>query len=251
MKFHFPLLALVALVTACQQARLPEQYAEEAAFPQLYPDYVGVTVPVNMAPLHFQLVQEPDEMVTRLHAGSEEVILEGRQVCPDFDQWQALVEQAKDDSIAVDVFVRKGEKWSHYQPFGIHVSSDSIDAWLTYRLISPSYVTYEELTLNQRCLESYEERVIYDNMLCSTEQNGQCINCHHSQLGNPQRTQFHARQNATAENKSRVGQQGRYARFHQDCGICCVVDAGGEHIMRSLFGELECLAFGVVLRRQA
>ncbi len=195
MKFHFPLLALVALVTACQQARLPEKYAEEAAFPQVYPDYVGVTVPVNMAPLHFQLVQEPDEMVTRLHAGSEEVILEGRQVCPDFDQWQALVEQAKDDSIAVDVFVRKGEKWSHYQPFGIHVSSDSIDAWLTYRLISPSYVTYEELTLNQRCLESYEERVIYDNMLCSTEQNGQCINCHHSQLGNPQRTQFHARQN--------------------------------------------------------
>jgi hypothetical protein len=189
------LLFLLFLLTACHQAQLPESYAEKAVLPAIYPDYVGVTVPVNMAPLHFQLAKDADEVVTRLRAGNEEVVLGGRQVCPDADQWQALVGQALNDSITVDMFVREADQWVHYQPFAIYVSPDSIDPWLTYRLISPSYVTYEELTLNQRCLESYEERVIYDNMLCSTEKDGQCINCHHSQLNNPHRTQFHARQN--------------------------------------------------------
>lgn len=35
-------------------------------------------------------------------------------------------------------------------PFAITVSPDSIDPYISYRLIAPSYVTYEELTINQR-----------------------------------------------------------------------------------------------------
>jgi Tol biopolymer transport system component len=44
-------------------------------------------------------------------------------------------------------------------------------------------------------LENYDESVIYDNILCGFEKDGQCINCHHYQQYNPQRMQFHARQN--------------------------------------------------------
>ena len=90
--------------------------------------------------------------------------------------------------------MRKGQKWIRLQPFQIHVSKDSIDPWLSYRMISPSYVAYEELTINQRCLENYDEQVIVDNMLCSTEAGGQCVNCHNYQNHNPRRMQFHARQ---------------------------------------------------------
>ena len=179
-------------MAACRQAEVPAEYTQLNNQPNIYPDYQGVTVPVNMAPLHFQLMTAADEVVARFRSADEEVVLSGPKVCPDFDQWDAL-KQA--DSISVELFARQGEQWQRYEPFQIYVSKDSIDPWLTYRLISPSYVTYEELTLNQRCLETYEERVIYDNMLCSTENDGQCINCHHSQLGNPRRTQFHARQN--------------------------------------------------------
>ena len=74
------------------------------------------------------------------------------------------------------------------------MSPDSIDPYISYRLIPPSYVTYEELTINQRCLENYDETVIYDNMLCSEGPKGQCINCHNYQQYNPDRMQFHARQ---------------------------------------------------------
>jgi hypothetical protein len=190
------LIISAMLLVACQQAHVPAEYSQLNKQPAIYPDYTGVTVPVNIAPLHFQLVYDYDEIVTRLTSGNAEVILAGRAVCPDTEEWKQLVTQADSTHpISIEVFTRTGEQWNRFQPFDIHVSPDSIDPWLTYRLISPSYVTYEELTINQRCLESYEERVIYDNMLCSTEKDGQCINCHYSQLGSPKRTLFHARQN--------------------------------------------------------
>jgi Tol biopolymer transport system component len=189
------LFLLGACLLAGCEPQVPEQYAQLDKQPTIYPDYIGVTVPVNMAPLHFQLMADCDEVITRLSAADEELVLSGEKILPDADEWQQLVTKALDDSIRVEMFVKTGEQWQKYAPFAIYVSKDSIDPWLTYRLISPSYVTYEELTINQRNLESYEERVIYDNMLCSTENSGQCINCHYSQLGNPARTMFHARQN--------------------------------------------------------
>ncbi len=186
----------IILLTACNKSEVPTDYAEANAPAAIYPDYQGVTVPVNMAPLHFEWTGQADEVVTSLTVADEQLVLGGTKVCPTPSEWQQLAAKAVGgDSIRVDMYARSGNDWKHYRPFGIYVSPDSIDPWISYRLISPSYVTYEELTLNQRCLESYEERVIYDNMLCSTEQNGQCINCHHSQLGNPRRTMFHARQN--------------------------------------------------------
>lgn len=188
-------IMLGALLCACQGAHVPESFTQLDSQPAIYPDYVGVTVPQNLAPLHFQLTTDCEEVVTRFTAKDEELVLGGQKVCPDQNEWQALISKALDDSILVEMFTRSGKQWQRYEPFAIYVSKDSIDPWLTYRLISPSYVTYEELTINQRCLENYDERVIYDNILCSTEQNGQCINCHYSQLGNPQRTLFHARQN--------------------------------------------------------
>jgi hypothetical protein len=110
------------------------------------------------------------------------------------DDWHQLTVAAQGHDINVEVFARKGEQWTRYKPFVFHVSADSIDSYLSYRLISPSYVTYEELTLNQRCLENYDERVMVDNMLCSEEKNGQCVNCHNYQMYNPERMLFHARQ---------------------------------------------------------
>ncbi|MBQ8157565.1 MAG: PD40 domain-containing protein [Prevotella sp.] len=186
----------VILLTACHQAKVPSQFEQMKQQPVIYPDYIGVTVPVNIAPLHFQLTGNYDEVVTRFSVADEEVVLGGRTVCPDFDEWKQLVgKSAGSAPINIEMYARVGEKWQRYEPFTITVSADSIDPWLTYRLISPSYVTYEELTINQRCLENYDERVVYDNMLCSTEADGQCINCHYCQLGNPERTLFHARQN--------------------------------------------------------
>ena len=50
----------VILLTACHQAKVPSQFEQMKQQPVIYPDYIGVTVPVNIAPLHFQLTGNYD-----------------------------------------------------------------------------------------------------------------------------------------------------------------------------------------------
>ena len=181
-------------VLGCSGPTVPDNYTETQRQPKIYPDYRDVTVPINIAPLTFQLDEPADEMVARYAVGDEAFVYAGKAQ-PEADDWRTLVEKAKGGAITVDVFARKADEWTHYKPFSIFVSPDSIDSYLSYRLIFPSFVSYEALTINQRCLENYDESVIYDNILCSFEKDGQCINCHHYQQYNPNRMQFHARQN--------------------------------------------------------
>ena len=183
------------LLTACGP-QVPKDYKTSKEQPDIYPDYCGVTVPVNMAPLTFEMGQEAERMVARFTADGEELLCEGEKIQPGEDDWQRLVARAATGKgIGVEVYARYDGEWTKYKPFDIYVSKDSIDPYLSYRLIYPSYVSYEELTISQRCLENYDESVIYDNILCSEEGKGQCINCHNYQQYNPARMQFHARQN--------------------------------------------------------
>ena len=188
------LAALVAMLTACNSG-IPANYRESASLPDIYPDYAGVTIPVNIAPLTFETDRPCEEMAARFTAGGQEMVCRGEKIQPDADDWQTLVSGAAGSSIQVEVFIQNDGQWTRYKPFNIDVSKDSIDPYISYRLISPSYVAYEELTISQRCLENYDESVVYDNMLCSKEQTGQCINCHNYQQYNPERMQFHAREN--------------------------------------------------------
>ena len=191
---RFIYICVCAGVTGCSGPSVPEAYTDVKDLPKIYPDYTNVTVPVNIAPLTFELDDTADEVVSRLASGDEELVFGGKAQ-PDMDDWRSLTAKAKGGAIAVEVYARKADRWTRYKPFNIYVSPDSIDSYLSYRLIFPSFISYEALTINQRCLENYDESVIYDNILCSFEKDGQCINCHHYQQYNPERMQFHARQN--------------------------------------------------------
>lgn len=184
----------VCLFAACNQVQIPTDYTDSNALPKIYPDYTNVTIPINIAPLTFELDEPADGFVARYSFGNDEIVCGGDKAQPDIDDWRQLTAKASGKAIAVEIYALHGEQWTRFKPFNIYVSPDSIDPYISYRLIAPSYITYEELTINQRCLENYDERVIYDNMLCSFEKDGQCINCHNYQQHNPNRMQFHARQ---------------------------------------------------------
>ncbi len=188
------LLLLSLCLTGCSRVEVPAQYSETPKLPAVYPDYTNVTVPVNIAPLTMELTTPAEDVVTRYSYGSKEIVCGGQKAQPDLDEWKDLATAAKGHDIRVDVYAQRQGQWTHYKPFAITVSPDSIDPYISYRLIAPSYVTYEELTINQRCLENYDESVIYNNMLAANDSDGQCINCHNVQNYNPDRYQFHARQ---------------------------------------------------------
>ncbi len=163
---------------------------------KMMPDNNGATLPPNLAPLNFEILEEGDAFVTRLSTkAGEELIVGGRSLDISLKDWQRLMASAVGDTLWTDVFVREDKRWKHFQRMANPVVADSIDPYITYRLIRPSYVMYEELTLVERCMENFDQRTIFDNMPMSKGNNGQCINCHvPQQQGQSGRSQFHVRQ---------------------------------------------------------
>ena len=189
-------IILSAALLSCSKLSVPSQYTESSDYPNIYPDYTkGITIPINIAPLTFELTEETEGMIARFSFRDIELVCGDKLAIPNISEWEKLKKAAVGNAIKVEVFAKDNGNWVKYKPFDIYISTDSIDPYISYRLIPPSYVSYEELTINQRCLENFDEEVIYDNRLCSERGKGQCINCHHYQNYNPKRMQFHARQN--------------------------------------------------------
>ncbi len=187
------LSALLMFVAACTPT-VPEKYMMIEAAPVIYPDYTGTTIPVNIAPLAFSIKENGDGFVTRLSAGGVELVLGGSDVVPSIDSWRKLLAEAVGGSVKVEVFASLKGKWRGYAPFTINVSPDTIDPYISYRLIPPSYVAYERLSISQRNMSTYDEDIIYNNMLVTKEPDGQCINCHAYKNYRTDNMQFHVRQ---------------------------------------------------------
>ena len=194
--FKYILAVGMLACVACSEnsPSVPEKYDKVSSAPAICPDYADVTVPCNIAPLTFRIEEQCSEAVTRLTAGDKVVVCGGKEVAPSIGEWKSLLAQAVGNAVKIEVFVENGGKWKGYAPFSIFVSGDSIDQYISYRLIPPSYVAYEKLTISQRNLSNYDESVIYSNKLVSSEPDGQCINCHAYKNYKTDNMQFHVRQ---------------------------------------------------------
>ena len=184
---------LAAFCFACT-SHVPDTYTESTDAPDIYPDYADVTIPPNIAPLHFIVDEEADAYAARIQYPGGEWTTDERKVTPSVSQWQDMLAATRGGTLQVEVFVEHDGRWTRRRPFCIHVAEEEIDPWLSYRLISPSYVTYRDLTLNQRNLGNFDESVIYSNMMNTDVEHVQCINCHSYQNYNPERMQFHVRE---------------------------------------------------------
>ena len=188
-------ICAIAVLASCTSPSVPDSYSEAQRKPKIYPEYTDVTIPCNIAPMNFMVTENCDEAVARLTYGNEESVYgDGTKIIIPEDDWTKILSEAKGKSIKVDVFTRNADSWTKYKTFSLNVANDPIDPYISYRLIPPSYVAYEKLTINQRNLTNFDEKVIYSNMLVSTEENGQCINCHSYQNYKTDNMQFHMRQ---------------------------------------------------------
>jgi len=193
----FSLFALVlcSLMMSCSRPAIPTDAVKEDKTPVIFPDYKDVTVPSNLCPTNFML-PDCDEVVAQLSSGSLSFVYgEDNKVIIDEDEWKELCTSAAGDSkgISVEVYGKKDGKWHAYKPFAIYVVKDSIDSYIAYRLIQPSYVNYKDLYIAQRDVTCYDESVIYYNELVAENGKRQCINCHSFQNNNTEKMLFHMR----------------------------------------------------------
>lgn len=145
----------------------------------IYPDYMGVTVPVNIAPLNFHYTSEGIRKARTVVEYKDSVhTFDGRDVVWDLKQWKALLSAAQGDTISfsAEISLKGGVKES--VEWEVYVSPDAIDPYLTYRLIEPGYEVWHEVEIRERCIETFEERAISD----WKNTGNSCMNCHiHSQ----------------------------------------------------------------------
>ena len=145
----------------------------------IYPDYAGVTVPVNIAPLNFHYTAAGiKKAVTTVTSGDAVVEFSGKEVVWDMQQWKSLLASAVSDTIRFSAeLAMKGGDMQTFE-WEVYVSPDKIDPYVSYRLIEPAYEVWHEIEIRERCLENFEERTL------SNWQNtdNSCMNCHiHSQ----------------------------------------------------------------------
>lgn len=189
------LMAALIMCSCSNHPRIPDSYTSEDKYPDIYPDYKEVVIPSNIAPLNFGIKGNIDECVAKLSYGDESVTFgNGHKVQIGETEWRELLNKAKGNSISVEVYAHANGEWEKYKPFKIYVANETIDPYISYRLIFPSYVAYESLSINQRNLTNFEEKDIYNNMIISGERDGQCINCHSYQNYKTANMQFHMRQ---------------------------------------------------------
>lgn len=186
---YFPLLVLLSLLAACTPS--PENVTEKDVFPNIYPDYIGVTVPENIAPLNFLLRDSCDAILAVASFGDYEVKShkKGNEAIFDLKEWKKLMEKAAGKSIDVTVTALLADNWVKYKAFNINVSSDKIDPYLSYRLIEPDYEIFSRLQIMERNMEDFSERVLCDYNTVGNR----CMNCHTHAPGDGDLSFFYVR----------------------------------------------------------
>ncbi len=171
---YFLMVAWALLLAACTPS--PENVSETDTLPDIYPDYIGVTVPENIAPLNFLLRENCKALHVVASCGDYEIKSgkKGNEAIFNLKEWKKLMDKASGESITVTVTALLGNNWTRYKPFDINVSADKIDPYLSYRLIEPDYEVFSRLRIMERNVEDFSERVLCDYNAVGNR----CMNCH-------------------------------------------------------------------------
>ena len=138
----------------------------------IYPDYKGVTVPCNIAPLNFHYAMKGATTArTTFSCGGKSVRISGLKVEWGLRRWKRFIAGA--DTVTVAAAVKAGgrtvtDSWQFF------VSPDKVDPYLTYRLIEPAYQMWDEVQIRERCIEDFSERPLCDH----AHTDNACMNCH-------------------------------------------------------------------------
>lgn len=183
LSFLFPLSTV--LLTSCTPT--PENVQKSSELPPIYPDYCDITIPQNIAPLNFLLRADCEAIEVKV--GELTLNVRGNEVVFNMDDWKMLMDQAAGQTLSVTVTSLINGQWTEYKTFGWQVVKDKVDPYLTYRLIEPDYEIWNQIQIQQRCVENFDV-----NALGHYEQlENRCMNCHTYSNQDPQRSMLYVR----------------------------------------------------------
>ena len=190
---YFLLAIFASLWMACSNSSSEPQSATTIdQLPDIFPDYVDVTIPSQIAPLRFMLRHAPEDAIVSISCGEEKIVCEAsgeKGFLIAEKQWNKMLESAIGKELEVKVYEKKEGNWQMYLPFHWTVSTDPIDPYLVYRLLEPGYEIWNEMGIYQRRLADFNQTAVISNHLT----NNNCINCHSFPNQDPNQMVLHMR----------------------------------------------------------
>lgn len=175
--------ATLLLLASCAQTH--ENAEQVDHYPNMYPDYADVTIPVNIAPLNFEIrdkhLTNIETILTIEGADANDAdntltaTSNSQNLKFNLDDWKAFLQKAVNKNVKVQIYSKSDDgEWTAFKSFKWQVVGDSIDPYLTYRLIEPDYEVWNKIQIRQRCIENWKETILTDYHL----QENRCMNCH-------------------------------------------------------------------------
>ena len=186
MKRWFPIALACIIAASCSGSTCYEDM-----LPEIYPDYIGVTIPAGMAPMNFNLPDSYDRVFVRVVGGKGgQIKVRGKWADFPVRKWHSLTAENAGDTLRFTVLGRKDGRWTQWRDFVMYVSDSPLtDYGVTYRKIAPGYTTYSRIGLYQRNIHNFKEYPIIESTLTP----GQCMGCHTSNATDPSQYLFHLR----------------------------------------------------------
>ncbi|MGC8744777.1 MAG: TolB family protein [Verrucomicrobiia bacterium] len=161
------------------------------AKPQIFPDYADITIPPNIAPLNF-IINEKGSKYRVEYLVKDRIICEVKTSSPEIqiseNKWKELLHNARGSEYVVKISVFSNE-WINFCPITNRVANEEIDPWIVYRYLKPLYQFYYDMSIRQRNLETFNEKIV----LPSWRFERGCLNCHTFLNHTPSAFAFHVR----------------------------------------------------------
>ncbi len=182
----------LTLLAACGGPR-PENVAKCDYIPPVFPDIDSITIPVDIAPINFNVDGAQYVYATARGSVSGQLECDGKWADFDIEPWRSLTRDNAGGAISIEVTALGADNtWRQYAPVTIFVSSDPLPEFgVTYRKIRPGYEAFSDIGIYQRDLHSFDEYSILTHRTLETD----CMNCHVSNRCDANCFQIHVRGN--------------------------------------------------------
>ncbi len=180
---------LAAFMFACTPSdiQIAKQLNEEMS---IFPDYKEVTIPVNIAPMNFSVLDSSKHCLI-IKGKSTQFQVRSKDGLFDIPikPWKEMLAANAGGRLELTVAKESPEGWVAYTPFHMEVVNDSIDSYFAFRLLKLSNDMWNGMGIYQHNLETGEMSTIYENSL--TDYN--CVNCHTFPNQEPDQMMLHMR----------------------------------------------------------
>jgi hypothetical protein len=191
---RLPMILLLGLLAIfdCADSQ-PDRIIPISRQPRITPDYTGLMIPSNIAPMHFRIQEEGRAFRVTLQSSNQEpVVLHSSD--PEIrifrKTWRKLLRNSEGDSLRIQIDVLTADRrWARFQPVVNSISESPIDGFLVYRRLKPYHTLWGAMGIYQRNLESFSE----SPLILNRTMDDACINCHSFYQKRPDRMILHTR----------------------------------------------------------